>query len=195
MSRALLAFNPEAHGIGGDRLLFGVAAPIPPRPSGLSALEELNLATQFLEAQSEIETVALLRSIIRRSGTSRERTIDPQVLGPLLKRLARSAAIVRNALLSSEAETGSPISPEGIFGTELEGLSPEDREFETALRFVRMASEMARIATRSPAGVAPDIIASRAEHLVTRRLAPGLSRALLRSPPGFRARRRARLGQ
>jgi hypothetical protein len=195
MSRALLAFNPEAHGIGGDRLLFGVAAPTPLRPSVLSALAELNLATQFLEAQSEIETVALLRSIIQRSGTSREKTIDPQVVGPLLNRLARSAVIVRNALRSSEAEAGSPISPEGIFGTELEGLSPEDREFETALRFVRMASEMARIATRSPPGVAPDIIASRAEHLVTRRLAPGLSRASLRSPPGFRARRRARLGQ
>jgi len=195
MSRALLAFNPEAYGSGGDRLLFGVAAPAVARPSRLSALEELNLATRFLEAQPGVETVALLRSVIQRSGTSRERTIDPQVIGPLLTRLARSAAIVRNALRSSEAATGSPVSPEGIFGAELEGLSPEDREFETALRFVRMASEMTRIATRSPLGAAPDKIASRAEHLVTRRLAPGLSRASVPSPLGFRARRRARFGQ
>jgi len=194
MSRALLAFNPEAYGSGGDRLLFGVAAPIAPCPSGLSALEELNLATQFLEAQPGIETVSLLSSIIQRSGKSREGTIDPEVVRPLLNRLARSAVIVRNALRSSETATGSPISPEGLFGTELEGLSPEDREFETALRFVRMASEMTRIASHSPPGTSPDIIASRAERLVTRRLAPGLSRALP-SPIGFRARRRARLGQ
>ena len=146
MSRALLAFNPEAYGSGGDRLLFGVAAPTVARPSRLSALEELNLATRFLEAQPGVETVALLRSVIQRSGTSRDRTIDPQVVEPLLNRLARSAAIVRNALRSSEAATGSPVSPEAIFGTELEGLSPEDRELETALRFVRMASEMTRIA-------------------------------------------------
>src|SRR5215472_7629614 len=120
MSRALLAFNPEAYGSGGDRLLFGVAAPIAPRPSGLSALEELNLATQFLEAQPGIETVSLLSSIIHRSGKSREGTIDPEVVRPLLNRLARSAVIVRNALRSSETATGSPISPEGLFGTELE---------------------------------------------------------------------------
>jgi len=195
MSRALLAFNPEAYGSGGDRLLFGVAAPIAPRPSGLSALEELNLATRFLEAQPGIETVALLRSIIQRSGTSPETAIDPQVVEPLLNRLAPIAAIVRNALRSSEAAAGSPISPEGIFGAELEGLSPEDREFETALRFVRMASGMTRVASRSPRGAAPDFIASRAEHLVTRRLAPGLFRASFPSPLGFRARRRARLGQ
>jgi hypothetical protein len=174
VSRALLAFNPEAYGSGGDRLLFGVAAPTVPRPSRLSALEELNLATHFLEAQSGIETVALLRSIIQRSGTSRERTIDPQVLGPLLNRLARSAAIVRNALRSRDAATGSPISPEGIFGTELEGLSPEDREFETALGFVRMASEWPASRPDLPRGRRRHY-PSRAERLVTRRLAPGLS--------------------
>jgi hypothetical protein len=195
MSRALLAFNPEAYGSGDDRLLFGVTAPAATHPSGLSALEELNLATQFLEVQPGTAMVALLKSIIQRSGTSRERPMDPQVVGPLLHRLVRSAATVRNALQSGDATTSYSISPEGIFGTELEGLSPEDREFETALRFVRMASEMTRIAARASPGAAPDIIASHAECLVARHLAPGLFRVPPASSVGFRARRRARLGR
>jgi hypothetical protein len=195
MSRTLLAFNPEAYGSGGDRLLFGVTAPAATRPVGISALEELNLATQFLEVQPGAEMVALLKSIIHRSGTWRGKAIDPQLVSSLLHRLVRNAAIVRNALRSGDATIGYPISPEGIFGTELEGLSPEDREFETALRFVRMADEMTRIAARAAPGAVPDIVASHAERLVVRRLAPGLSRVLAPFPMNFRARRRARLGQ
>jgi hypothetical protein len=190
MSRALLAFNPEAYGSGGDRLLFGVTVPVQPRPSGLSALEELNLATQFLAAQPGFETATLLNSVIHRTAARSGRVVDSHVAGSLLHRLARSAVVVRNALQSGDATTGYPISPEGIFGTELEGLSPEDREFETALRFVRMASEMTRIATQAHPGAVPEIVASHAERLVTRRLAPGLSGIL--SPSGFRG---ARLGQ
>jgi hypothetical protein len=94
---------------------------------------------------------------------------------------------VRGALASGVIGTGSPRSPEAIFGAELEGLSPEDQEFETARQFVRFAEEMARVAVHTAPDAAPGIVTSRAEQLAAHRLAPGLTRAIA-SPPWISAR-------
>jgi len=195
MSRALLEFNPEAHGIGGDTLLFGVAIPNAPQRSEPSALEELDLASKWLEARSGPELDALLRHITNRASVVARRRIDPQVQALLLNRFSRAADIVRTGLQSDHQTAGLPISSEAIFGAELEGLSPEDQEFEIARRFVRLTFDASRHAALAPQGAAPDVIASHAERLAARRLAPGLLRVLGPPPLGFRARRHARLGQ
>jgi hypothetical protein len=195
MSRALLEFNPESHGIGGDTLLFGVAIPSAPQRSGPSELEELDLASKLLEARSGSQLAALLRHITNRASAIARRRIDPQVQGLLLNRFARAAVIVRTGLQSDRQTTGLQASPEVIFGAELEGLSPEDQEFEIARRFVRLTFDASRNAALAAQGVAPDVIASNAERLAARRLAPGLLRVLGPPPMGFRARHRARLGQ
>jgi hypothetical protein len=194
MSRALLAFNPEAHRTGGETLLFGVSVPPAPRRSGLPPLEVLNLASQFLEVRSTTEMAALLRYIIHRA-TGLRRVLDPRVVGWLLHRLTRAATTVRGSLQSDAAGAGSPTSPEAIFGAELEGLSPEDREFEAARRFVEFADELTQAAARSALSTAPEIVAAHAERITARRFAPGLSEALRQTPPSFRVRRRMRLGQ
>jgi hypothetical protein len=194
MSSTLLTFNPEAYGSGGDRLLFGVTVPSPSRPDVLPELEELNLASHFLEAKSNSELTDLVKHIIHCAGVARRQPLDPPVAAALLPRLSRSGAVVRSALRSANAGTGSARSPEVIFGTELEGLSPEDQEFETARRFVRFAYETASAAAASP-GALPDVVAAKAEHLAAHHLAPGLSRAIASPPMDFRARRRARLGR
>jgi hypothetical protein len=194
MSRALLAFNPEAHPTGGERLLFGVSVPPVPRRSGLPPLEVLNLASQFLEARSATEMAALLRYTIHRA-TGLGRVLDPRVVGWLLHRLTRAATTVRDSLQSDAAGAGSPTSPEAIFGAELEGLSPEDREFEAARRFVEFADELARVAARTAINAAPEIVAAHAERITACRFAPGLSEALRHSPLGFRVRRHIRLAQ
>jgi hypothetical protein len=194
MSRALLAFNPETSLHAGNILLFGVAVPRPAHGSGLSAIEELNLASHFLEARSGPAMAALLKYIIGRSGAAVGQTTHPHAAAPLLQRLMRAAAVVRDALRSSAPE-GSPLSPEGIFGTELEGLSPEDQEFETARRFVQFAGELTRAALRARRGAQADLNASYAERVATRRLAPGLLRALDRSAASFDTRSHMRLGR
>jgi hypothetical protein len=195
MSTTLLKFNPEAYGSGGDRLLFGVAVPQRPRPSALSALEELNLASLFLEAKFGPEMARLLNHIIRRGGVATGRGIDPSIADSLMRRLTMAAVTIRDALRPGSAGAGSPRSPEAIFGAELEGLSREDQELETARRFVRFAHEMTRTAMHVADGAAPDLVTSRAEDVAARRLAPGLSRAITAGPLNFRARRRARIGQ
>jgi hypothetical protein len=194
MSNPLLTFNPVAYGSGGDRLLFGVTVPTPASRLGLSALEELNLANLFLEAQSPSGMTLLMKHIVRRVGAARGRTFEPGVAGALLRRLIRAAAAVRDALRSGDAGPRSPRSLEAIFGTELEGLSPEDQEFETARRFVRFAHEMTRVAADAPPGSAPEVVTSKAEHSAAHRLAPGLPRAIASPPMNFHARRLARHG-
>lgn len=84
MSRALLEFNPESHGIGGDTLLFGVATPSARPRSGHSELEELDLASKLLEARTRSELAALLRHITDRSSAVAGRRIDPRAQALLL---------------------------------------------------------------------------------------------------------------
>jgi hypothetical protein len=195
MSRALLAFNPEAHGIGGDTYLFGV----PVRavsPRGVSReLEELDFASHLLEARTEPQIAALVAHLLDRTDTALGRRIDPQTRAQLLPRLTQIGRVVRTALSRSRWGAGTPNSVETIFGTELEGLSPEDQEFETARRTVRLMMMISRRAALAPQDAAPEAAVSQAERLAARHLAPGLSRVLGPPPMGFRARRRARIGR
>jgi hypothetical protein len=186
MSHALLAFRPEAHGSDGDILLFGVSVPKPMPSRGLSPLEQLNLASHFLESQSAPAMAALLEYIIRRASTAHGQPVQPRIAASLLPRLMRAAALVHDALRSGDASK-YPLSAEGIFGTELEGLSPEDQEFESARRFVQFADELTRIAARGAPTASPPLLALQAEREAARRLAPGLARALGPSPSGARA--------
>jgi len=186
MSRALLAFKPEAYGSDGDILLFGVSIPRPTRSRGLSPVEQLGLANHFLESQSAPAMAGLLEYIIRRVSAAYGRPIQPQVAASLLPRLMRAAGVVRDALRFSDARQ-YPLSPEGIFGTELEGLSPEDQEFESARRFVQYVDELTRVATLAAPTAAPHLLASYAEREAAHRLAPGLARALASSSTGAAA--------
>ena len=69
-------------------------------------------------------------------------------------------------------------------GLELEGLSPEDQEFEAAKSFVRFAGEAAKNAAGAPAGTSPEAAAQAAVVRAARRYAPGLlSPGLLSNTP------------
>ena len=187
MSHALLAFRPEAHGSDGDNLLFGVSVPKPMPARGLSPLEQLNLASLFLESQPAPDG-RLLEHIIRRASTAHGQPVQPRIAASLLPRLMRAAALVHDALRSGDASK-YPLSAEGIFGTELEGLSPEDQEFESARRFVQFADELTRIAARGAPTASPHLLASQADAKQPG-LAPGLARAL---GPSRAARRAVRV--
>lgn len=191
MTRALLAFNPEAYGTRGSSLLFGVPVPDRHRLGTQPELEELEQAVQFLETQSAPQIAGVLTRIIRRAGDA---ALDPTVARLLLERLVRAGAVVRTALDAPSDAAGTPMSPAAIFGTELEGLSPEDRELETARRFVRFAAAAARMAGRADPDAPPQSVVRNSERMAAQRLAPGMADALRAPLPGFRARRQARLG-
>ena len=61
-----------------------------------------------------------------------------------------------------------------IFGMELEGLSPEDKEFEVAQQFVRLAFDTIGNAALAPGAGEPRAAAGAALQQAARRFAPGL---------------------
>ncbi len=69
------------------------------------------------------------------------------------------------------------------FGLELEGLSPEDQEFEVARRFVRFSASAAKKAARAPRSAPAAQVARAAVKTAARKHAPGL----LRRGPSARA--------
>ena len=81
---------------------------------------------------------------------------------------------------------------ERVFGTEFEGLSAEDREFETARYFVRFALAAARAAAMAPAGRSPATVSAVAMRIAARRYAPGLIGTVTPFYPGLRLRRAVR---
>jgi hypothetical protein len=117
----------------------------PPRPSfddagaALSEAEASELAVRLIGARSEAEFDHLLGAILThaaaRAGGSLPATLG-NALGGLLKSIARQGLARRG--------------PAQALGLELEGLDGIEREFEAALRFVRLAAEAARHAAEEP---------------------------------------------
>src|SRR4029077_13938322 len=66
-----------------------------------------------------------------------------------------------------------------LLGLELEGLSPQDQEFEAARQFVRFASAATKHAAAAPRNVAPQTAARAAAVAAAQHHAPGLARALV----------------
>jgi hypothetical protein len=116
-----------------------------PRPSfddasaALSEAEASELAVRLIDARSEAEFDHLLGAILThaaaRAGGALPATLG-SALGGLLKSIARQGLARR--------------APAQALGLELEGLDGIEREFEAALRFVRLAAEAARHAAEDP---------------------------------------------
>jgi hypothetical protein len=187
VSNRLLDYNPETEGAEGDILLFGV-----PAHRGLvrasKELEELELASAFLDAANTGQLTAIARHLVGRGSAMARRPLAPQIARLLEPRLVRAGQAIR-ALLAPPATPSdtrdTTQAMERLTGAELEGLSTEDQEFETARIFVRFAVEAARIAASAPSHHSPAAIVAAAERAAARRFAPGLY-------PGFHARRAIR---
>jgi hypothetical protein len=146
--------------------------------------EEMELGAQLLEITGENELDEFLEALIARA-TGGERRLASS---PHLRRLLRQAAKSALPMIGDTAEklVGSRLGGTAgarlaaaagdLFGLELEGLSPEDQEFEVARRFVRFAGASARNTRRSRGNVPPKLAAQRAVDAAARRHAPGFLR-------------------
>jgi hypothetical protein len=191
MSRVLLDFNPEAHGAVGEELLFGKPTPPAQRSAVGDELEELDLASRLLEAKDPASIARLVDGLVRRAPAGRP-ALSPPIAAALGAQLARVAQIVKAALPRADETTPTrrrTLSVDTIFGTELEGLSAEDREFEAARRFVRFALATVANATRSDRGRPPAALAASATTVAAMRHAPGLLSGVSGPQIGFRRRR------
>ena len=155
--------------------------------------EEMELASELLAVTDEAELDQFLGKLIKK-GFRRVKKFAKSSTGRALKRALRKIAKRALPLAGRAAGTffGGPAggaigrrlasSAGRIFGLELEGLSPEDQEFEVAKRVVRLAGSAAKKAAKLPAKTSPNMAAKIAVISAAKKHAPGLLRPVSKYP-------------
>ena len=148
-----------------------------------SEQEEIELAAELLEVSNEQELEQFLGSLISSAGKALGGIVKGPIgktLGGALKGLAKTALPIAGGALGTffGGPVGTAIGSKlGSFagsalGLETEGLSAEDREFEVARQFVRMAGDAVKTALEAPPNADPHAVAHAAVAGVTQG-APG----------------------
>jgi hypothetical protein len=134
--------------------------------------EEMELAAELLEIRDENELQGFVSNLISRATGG---MLDVAAW-PHLRGLLRQAAKRVLPMVGGSAGRRLATAAGDLFGLELEGLSPEDQDFEVARRYVRFAGAGASNAARFRPGVSPSVAARRALGAAARRHAPGFLR-------------------
>ena len=169
MTSRLLAYRPE------------MELPDAPAMPSLQQEDELALAARLLELQAPAQFDAFLARQLGATVAGRQVRGTP-LEGPLRQLLGNVVA----PLLPLHG--GSPQAlrrrAAGIFGMELEGLSPEDKEFELARQVVHLVDAVnTALAQDSAAGArSPAARVEAALLQVARTVAPGLLRQAAQTP-------------
>lgn len=146
--------------------------------------EEMELAAELLEVQDDEELEFFLRKLGKRlkRGFKRLRKRVGKPLRRVLRRVAKRALPIAGRAVggffggpAGAAIGGGLGSRVGkAFGLELEGLSPEDQEFEVARKVVRLAGTAIEKAADSKPSVSPASTVNRALMMAAKKHAPGL---------------------
>ncbi|MGI9174456.1 MAG: hypothetical protein ACR2GR_03955 [Rhodothermales bacterium] len=148
---------------------------------------EMELAAELLTVGSDEELEYFLGKLISRAAKGVKRFAKSKAgraLGGVLKNVGKKALPIAGAALGNViapgvggAIGGKLASAAGrAFGLELEGLSPEDQEFEVAKRFVRFSGEAAKKAAQAPPTAPTKAVVNRAVKTAAKKHAPGLTR-------------------
>lgn len=177
MRNRLVEYSPQLELVGESERELQAEA----EASVLDEFDEMELASELLGVRNDRELDHFLGDLISSVGSS----LGKVIRGPLGKSIGgvlKAAIPVAGGALGGlvGGPVGSMIGSRlasvagNALGLELEGLSPEDREFEAARQFVRFASEAVKNAatSRSPD---PNDAAQSAMAAAARRFAPGLA--------------------
>lgn len=151
----------------------------------LSEVDEMDLASELLAVTNEAEMDQFLGNLFRKAASFVGRIVRSPVgraLGGIVKGIARKALPMAGAALGSVVAPGVGTAIGGalggaagkMFGLELEGLSPEDQEFEVARRVVRLSAAAAQNAAAAPPTADPVVAAKNAVAAAAAQHAPGL---------------------
>ena len=208
MNHRLVQYSPETEGFEAFQAgpLEAVARGSASNAGVFNEGQLLELAAEVLEGRSEEALDRTLGKLIDRAARALGRTLNPTVAGVLndtLRHVAQHALPFAGGALG--ARTSAAVAAPGnsdiampagqttsratrLFGLELEGLSPEDKEFELAKGFVRLAGDSVRHAALLPGAASPQAAALRAVAQAARHAAPGLVLDLARNSTGERPR-------
>jgi hypothetical protein len=143
------------------------------------------IAAELLAVSSEQELNQFLGDLIKKAGKAVGTFVNSPLgkqLGGMLKNVAGKALPMAGAALGNlvvpgvgGAVGGKLASMAGkAFGLELEGLSQEDREWEVAKQFVRLAADATKSAASAPPNVGVSDAARQAVAQAVSKYAPGL---------------------
>ncbi|WP_433612665.1 hypothetical protein [Prescottella agglutinans] len=163
--------------------------------------EEMALATELLELTSDRELDRFLGDLVSSAvsaATNFAKSDAGRAVGGLLKSAAKQVLPQIGKAVGDYispgtggdlgAKAGSWLGSKLELGLDVEGLSPEDRQFETARAFVRFANDAASRTARTPTSVPAPDAARRAVADSARRHLPGLLQVT--AGPGSGANRR-----
>jgi|tagenome__1003787_1003787.scaffolds.fasta_scaffold20990106_15 hypothetical protein len=143
------------------------------------------LASELLEVRSDQELDHFFGDLFKKVAGGVGQVIQSpvgQALGGILKTVAKKALPIAGGALGTFV--GGPVggmlgsklasAAGNAFGLEYEGLSPEDREFEVARRYVRFATHAAKRAAAAQPHLDPTTVAKAAVVEAAKKYAPGL---------------------
>jgi hypothetical protein len=169
MHRRLLDYNPEAE-------TYEATAPTSPAGAHTEAVfgdaDEMELAVGLLGVTNPAELEGFLGDVIDQASRAIGKAVPPAGKGALAGILTAAAKhalpVIDSALEHHAGRTAGAAAK--YLGLELEGLSPEDQEFEAAKQFIRFAADATKNAVANPASMSPQAATAQA----ARRYAPGL---------------------
>jgi hypothetical protein len=167
-----------------EQFEFGENEWSPEAGGGIGEAEEMELATELLSVTNEGELDRFLGDLVSRATkavSSFVRSPIGQAVGGVLKGVAKKALPMAGTAIGGYfggplgAKIGAGVANAASDALGLEGeMSGEDREFEGAKQFVRMAVQTANQAAAAPPGADPRAVAQQAAIAAARQLAPGL---------------------
>lgn len=152
--------------------------------------EEMELASELLEISDDEELEQFLGRALKRGFKKLKRKARRAFRGKFFRKLRGGLRGLARRGLGALGSTvggmfGGPVGARlgsrlasgagRAFGLELEGMSPEDQEFEVARRIVRMTGEAAQAAAAIPESVNDNRAAEVALRHASRRVAPSLA--------------------
>lgn len=151
----------------------------------IGEVEQNELAAGLLELNTEDEIDRFLGDVFKKVASAAGKVLSSPVgasLKGILKNVAKKALPIAGGALGSFV--GGPVggaigsklasAAGSIFGLEVEGLSPQARDYEVARQYVKLVTSSAKNALAAPPTAPPQQIARRAVEQAAARFAPGL---------------------
>ena len=167
-----------------EQFEFGENEWSPEAGGSFNEAEEMELATELLAVSNEGELDRFLGDLVSRATKavgSFVRSPIGQAVGGVLKGVAKKALPLAGGAIGGYfggplgAKIGSGLANAAGSALGLEGeMANEDREFEGAKQFVRIAAQTAANAASAPASADPRAVAQRAATAAAMQHAPGL---------------------
>lgn len=182
IDRTTMEYGQETSSFEGEQFEFGQGEWS--GESGLNEQQEAEYAQELLNVNSEAELDQFLGDFIRKVGATAGRVIRSpvgQAVGGVLKGVAKKALPLAGGAiggyfggpLGAKIGSGLASAAGGALGLEAE-MSGEDREYEGARQFVRLAADTVQKASQAGVSGDPRAIAQNAAMAAARQHAPGL---------------------